>query len=88
MPPVVRDVAGRVLTQLQRNHQTLTACFRNFDVNSDNKVNLAELKRGFEVHAHVRLTDVEAHSLFAAFDNDRSGAVDVGVGGDHHPVIA
>ena len=75
---IVADVARRTLEMLKTHHLTLTACFRNFDKNSDNKVNLLELKRGFGVHARVDLTDAEAQSLFAAFDNDHSGAVDVG----------
>ena len=76
-PQVVRDVAKRTREQLKKHHQTLTACFRKMDTNGDNHISLAELKRGFEVEAHVALTDDEAKALFTAFDTDGGGSVDL-----------
>ena len=47
------------------------------DKNADNHVSLEEMKRGFESEAHVSLSDDEARTLFAAFDTDGSGSVDL-----------
>jgi len=40
-------------------------------------VSLEEMKRGFESEAHLSLSDDEARALFAAFDTDGSGSVDL-----------
>lgn len=74
---VVEDVARRTRAELKKHHQTLGACFRNMDKNADNHVSLDEMKRGFESEAHVSLTENEARALFAAFDTDGSGSVDL-----------
>ena len=74
---IVRDVAKRTREELKKHHQTLTACFRNMDKNADNQVSLAEMKRGFEVEAHVALSDDDAKALFKAFDTDGGGSVDL-----------
>ena len=73
----VRNVARRTLANVKKHHQTLTAVFRNMDQNGDGSVSLGELKEGFARVAHVELTDAEARELFAFFDADGSGEVDL-----------
>ena len=63
---------------LKRHHQTITACFRKMDKNCDNQVSLEELKHGFEVEAHVVLSMPDSRALFAAFDRNGDGTVDLG----------
>ena len=75
--PIVSEVAQRTLASLKEHHQTLTACFRNFDKDLDNTITLQEMRRGFETQARIALTDRDARSLFAAFDRDGSGEVDL-----------
>jgi len=65
LAPIVVEVAGRVRAQLRSTHQTITACFRNFDVNDDGRLSLAEVRRGFSRACRVVLSDKEAKALFA-----------------------
>ena len=73
----IRTVARRTLAEVRRHHQTLTACFRNMDKNGDGAVSLAELREGFARAAHVALSDDEARELYAFFDQDGSGEIDL-----------
>ena len=47
------------------------------DKNCDNMVSLEELKHGFEVEAHVVLSMPTARQLFAAFDRNGDGTIDL-----------
>ena len=46
LPPIVGEIARRLRTQLRTHHQTVTACFRNFDTNADGSMSLDEMRRG------------------------------------------
>ena len=45
--PVVQQVAARTFKELKKSHMSLTACFRNMDLNQDGKVDLQEMRLGF-----------------------------------------
>ncbi len=58
-------------------HMTMTSVFMNFDKNVNSKVDIEELTRGLATAVNVRLTDLEACTLFGHVDKDCSGEVTI-----------
>ena len=74
----VRNIAVRVRDALTRDHQTFTAFFHTLDKSHDKKLQLEEVRDGMAKVAGVHISDAEAVALFACFDLDGNGTVEMG----------
>ena len=76
-PAVVGRVAHKIETDMRRYHLNFSSVFRVMDSNRDNRVTRDEMRHGLKAVLNMTLAKDEEDQLFAYFDRDGSGEIDV-----------
>ena len=76
-PTVIQTVAARIGKHMKRYHMNFSSVFNNMDKNADNMVQRHEFAKGLKEELSMDISRAELDELFATFDADGSGEVDL-----------
>ena len=76
-PPVVGRVAIQIEQDMRRYHLNFSSVFKVMDSNHDNRITRDEMRHGLKAVLNMSLATEEEDQLFAYFDRDGSGEIDV-----------